>query len=290
MSEPNQPRDSRAAAPASSHPSGRSAAAQWRLALAGAAVAAVVVVLGSMVLIKATASEDEPEPRPSAGVQSSQPVSPETAKVVAAVTSVPAAVLDRVGKGDVAALPKALQDQPLLRDGDKPLVIFIGSESCPHCGTQRWAVAIALARFGTFSGLNTSPSGGTPKVLSFHGATYTSSYLAFQGAEVATSAGQRLDKLTPQQEEIMSTYGSGSVPFLDLGNQYIMIGSAYSASSFSGKSALDIAEALSDPASPITMAIGGGANALTTAICSMTSQQPSEVCSSPAAQAYAGAF
>ncbi|MBT8226857.1 MAG: DUF929 family protein [Dactylosporangium sp.] len=264
-----------------------------RMAAAGAAIAAVVVVLMAMIIVKLADGGAEPAgqagtPPTAAGTG---PQSPDTAKVVAAVTGVPAAVLDQVGRGTVAALPSPLDNQPALRDGDKPLALFIGSEACPHCGTQRWAVAVAFARFGTFQDLTTSPRGSqTPKALSFYGATYTSQYLSLQTVEAASSSGERLQELTAEQQAVMSSYGTGAVPFLDLGNRYVMIGSSYSSDAMTGKTALQIAEALDDPDDPITKAIGGGANALTTAICTMTGNQPGEVCSGAAAMAYAGAF
>lgn len=35
----------------------------------------------------------------------------------------------------------------------KPSVIYIGATTCPYCGENRWAMALALARFGNFSSL-----------------------------------------------------------------------------------------------------------------------------------------
>ncbi|TMM29275.1 MAG: hypothetical protein E6F99_29875 [Actinobacteria bacterium] len=55
-----------------------------------------------------------------------------------------------------------------------------------------------------------------------------------------------------------------------------------------GKTADEIAAALSDPANPIAQAIDGTANAFTTLLCQLTNGQPGAVCASTAATAYKG--
>jgi hypothetical protein len=59
-------------------------------------------------------------------------------------------------------------------------VLYAGAEYCPFCAAERWALATALSRFGTFTNLGTTASAGGQEyapntaTLSFHGATYTS--------------------------------------------------------------------------------------------------------------------
>ena len=54
-----------------------------------------------------------------------------------------------------------------------------------------------------------------------------------------------------------------------------------------GLSQSQIAAQLDDPASPVAQAIDGTANDITAAICSVTGNQPSSVCDSPAIAAIA---
>jgi hypothetical protein len=65
----------------------------------------------------------------------------------------------------------------------------------------------------------------------------------------------------------------------------VLKGPIYDAAVLQGKSWSQIAAALKDPASPIAQSVNGGANYITGAICKMTNNQPSDVCSSPAVQA-----
>ncbi|MCL5680189.1 MAG: DUF929 domain-containing protein [Candidatus Marsarchaeota archaeon] len=48
--------------------------------------------------------------------------------------------------------PTALANKPFTVNG-KPSVIYIGAISCVFCGENRWAMALALSRFGNFSNL-----------------------------------------------------------------------------------------------------------------------------------------
>lgn len=42
---------------------------------------------------------------------------------------------------------------PIMMVNGKPTVIYIGATSCVWCGSNRWAMALALSRFGTFGRL-----------------------------------------------------------------------------------------------------------------------------------------
>jgi hypothetical protein len=140
--------------------------------------------------------------------------------------------------------------------------------------------------------------------LTFHGSTYTSQYLAFQGVETAGNVRKGnsyppLDQLTPQQQQVITTINvppyvseeaARSIPFLDFGNRYLVSGGSYSPQVLQGKSATEIAAALSDPDSAITKSNGGAANPVTAAICQHTRGQPGNVCTGAAAKAYAGSL
>ena len=81
----------------------------------------------------------------------------------------------------------------ILRGADgKPEITYIGAEYCPYCAAERWALAVALTRFGTFSDLSGTHSSGADvypdtQTLSFYGSSYSSPYVDFQAVEEATN-------------------------------------------------------------------------------------------------------
>ena len=79
----------------------------------------------------------------------------------------------------------------------------------------------------------------------------------------------------------------GSIPFVDIGNRYVISGASYSPAVLQGLSRDQIAADLNDPSSPVARAIDGSANAITAALCSVTGNQPSAVCNSPVIAALA---
>jgi hypothetical protein len=180
----------------------------------------------------------------------------------------------------------------------KPLITYVGAEYCPYCAAERWAVAVALSRFGTFSGLSGTHSSGSDvypdtQTLSFYGSSYSSSYVDFQPVEEATN--QEVDGTYPTlqtptaaQSTLLSAYDQqGSIPFLDIADRNVVTGASYSPQVLQGLSQSQIAAQLGDPSSPVAQAIDGTANDITAAICSVTGNQPSSVCDSPAIAAIA---
>ncbi|HKS99952.1 MAG TPA: DUF929 family protein [Rugosimonospora sp.] len=283
----------------------RAEARRRRVLIASAVVAVVLVALGLLVVVK-LAGRHTGKPSAAASAASAAPAD---AAVTAAVTSVAATVLDQVGTGKVTALPAATSGQAVLTDGTKPLIVYLGAEYCPYCAAERWAVVVALSRFGTFSNLGQTHSSSTDvypdtQTLSFHGATYTSQYLAFQGVEMQSNVPEgsgytTLDTPTAQQQQLLAKYdaapyvpasAAGSIPFLDFANQSIVSGASYSPQLLQGRTAAQIATALSDPASDIAQAVDGTANAFTAQLCALTRNQPATVCGGKAAAAYQGRF
>ncbi len=279
----------------------RAEARRRRLAIAGGVVAAVVLVVAVLVGVKlATRNHGSTAAAPTS--------SPAAASVVAAVTGVPASVLDQVGVGKVTTLPKTTTGQTVQTDSGKPLILYVGAEYCPYCAAERWAMVVALSRFGTFSNLGQTHSSSTDvypstATLSFHGATYTSQYVTFQGVETQTnqpngSGGYTaLDTPTALQQQLLTKYNAapyvsadsaGSIPFIDFANQAVVSGASYSPQLLAGKTADQIAAALSNPSDPIAQAVGGTANAFTALICKLTNNQPASVCTSAAVTAYQG--
>jgi len=252
-----------------------------RWLVVGGAVAAVVVVVGLLVGLKVASGPSAPASGSATGAASAQ--------VAGAVTGVPAGVLDSVGAGTVASAPTALTGAPLTADG-KPRVLYVGAEYCPYCAAERWALAVALSRFGTLSGLgetSSSPTDVYPNTatLSFHGADYTSQYLSLTAKEIESNQAvgngyAPLDTLDPADSTLFENVGQGSFPFIDIGGKYKISGASYDPSVLQGKTQAQIAAALSDPKSPIAKSVDGTANVITAALCRVTGNQPANVCTS----------
>jgi hypothetical protein len=218
-----------------------------------------------------------------------------------AALSVPATTLDAVGSPSSVALPSQVGNGSgtILRGADnKPLITYIGAEYCPYCAAERWALAVALSRFGTFSNLSGTHSTGADvypdtQTLSFYGSTYTSPYVDFQSVEEASNQQvggtyQALQAPTAAQSALMAKYDpQGSIPFLDIANRYVVTGSSFSPQVLQGLSRSQIAAQLANPSSAVAQAIDGTANAITAAITSVTGNQPSAVGNSAAIAAIA---
>jgi hypothetical protein len=227
-----------------------------------------------------------------------------TSAVIDDVTSVPASTLDAVGAEGVSVVPTALPPSTTAYTVDgKPAILYVGAEYCPYCAAERWALTIALSRFGSFDGLGLTTSSSTDiypstRTLSFHGSTFHSDLIAFDGVETATNelnaAGTSyaaLDALTPRQQRLFQTYAaSGSIPFLLIGNRYVQSGASLEPDVLQGKSWEEIAAALQDPTSDIAKEVLASANVITAAICELTGGEPANVCTSPGVQQAAAAL
>jgi hypothetical protein len=257
------------------------------------AIGLVLVVIVAFIIVYLTRSNS-----------SAPAASGKNAQVVNTVTSIPQSVFDKVGTGSVSpqSAPQPIPGgHPLTADG-KPKVLYVGAEYCPYCATERWAVVAALSRFGTFSNLGTTRSTANDAfpntaTLSFHGASYSSRYLTFAGYETQDRQGAPLDKLPPQDQKVFQTYdfppytqSQGSIPFIDMGGKYMIVGATYDAGLLQGKSHLQIAQALHDPNSDIAQGALGVANQISARLCQLTNQQPANVCSSSGVSAAAKAM
>ena len=264
-------------------------------------VSGVTVVIIAVVLAFVVVKLNSKSGTTASGV-SNGPTGAALSSVVTDTTSVPASTLDQVGAGSgVSALPVAIKGGSPLTSGGKPEVLYMGAEYCPYCAAERWAMVVALSRFGTFSGLSTVHSGNnsgepypnTPTWTFLH-ATYTSKYLTFSPVEmetnIPTSGGQGYTTLqtpTSAQQALLTKYDAppyvpsadnGAIPFIDFGNKYMISGASYSPQVLQGKSWSQIATALQDPTSPIAEAVDGTANYLTATICKLTGNQPATAC------------
>jgi hypothetical protein len=260
----------------------RRAEVRNRVLLASGAVVVVIAIVVGFIVFKAN-SKPATSSSPSNG-----PTGTALSQVIAETTSVPASTLTAVGAGSVTTPPKAVSG-PLLTSGGKPETLYIGAEYCPYCAFERWGMVVALSRFGTFSGLHTVHSSSTDvypntPTFTFYGSAYTSKYVTFTPVEETTSVPQGtgytpLQKPTAAEQALMAQYDpSGSIPFVDFGNKYTIVGASASPQVLAGKSWQTIASSLHDPASPIAQAVLGTANYMTAALCKTTSNQPATVC------------
>ncbi|MEN3361752.1 MAG: hypothetical protein V7637_5734 [Mycobacteriales bacterium] len=263
------------------------AARRRRLAAVAAATTIVVITAALLVTRMITGGQG------TAATTGAEP------GVIAEVTHVPATVLDAVGAGQGASGPTPITGAPALTTAGKPRIVYLGAEYCPYCAAERWAVVQALSRFGTFSGLGQTRSAAADvypntATLSFHGATYSSAYLVFDGYEQQSNqrAGGSyapLDPVPADVTQLAGTYGQGGIPFVDLGGAAVINGADYSPSLLAGKSQAQIAAALSDASSPIAKAVLGEANRISATLCTLTGGQPGAVCRSAGVQAAAHA-
>jgi len=232
--------------------------------------------------------------------------------VVSAVSKVPPAVFEDVGVSSPMAQlvpPTVLVGQPPLQVSGKPEVLYVGAEFCPFCGSERWALIVALSRFGHFSALRnmqSAPGSVFPglQTFSFVGTSYASRYLAFTGVELYSDAVNddgaftRIARLTPAQSALVSRYGSpgpqgaapGTLPFVDIGNRMVTSTSGFSPAVILRQSQAAIAGELSQSGTVTGQAIVASANYLTAGMCAATAQQPGPVCSSKGVRAAAQAL
>jgi thiol-disulfide isomerase/thioredoxin len=259
----------------------RKAQVRRQTLMAGGSVLAVLAVVAVLIGVKLATSKSS-----GSSTGTSQPA------VVSAVTSVPPATLDGIGKG--TANPKMLiplAGAPALTVGGKPEVLYMGAEYCPFCATERWAMLNALSRFGTFSNLHFihSAADDTPAsipTLTFYKSTYTSKYVTFTPVEMQKVDRSTLQNPTKDQTALLDKYDAppyvqgtaGSIPFMDFGGKYMVSGASYDYSVLSGKSFAQIGAAMKDPSSAIAKGAIGAANQMTAAICKLTGDQPATAC------------
>jgi Domain of unknown function (DUF929) len=280
----------------------RRAEQRKRILIASGSIIVVLVVVLTFVIIKLN---NKPSASASSGL-SNGPTGAALTAVVDNVTTVPTSVSDAVGTGTYTGKIQTINPagKPLTVNG-KPEMLYMGAEYCPYCGAARWAMIVALSRFGTFSGLATlhsavqngagqaEPDPDTPTWTFLH-AHYSSPYLAFSTVELQTnipdaSSGTYtlLQTPTAAQSALISKYDAppyapsgdnGAIPFIDFGNKYVSIGTPYDPGVLDGLSWSTIATDLHNPNSAVAKAVLGTANYFTAAICKLTGNQPASAC------------
>lgn len=245
--------------------------------------AGVVVVVVAVLAIVATSGGGGKQP----GNEFVR--SPAPAAVASAVTGVPSAVFDQVGVVQGLQAPTAIGKGTALTSDGKPQVLYLGDEWCPICATERWPLAVALARFGTFTGLKVTKSSSTDSypdtnTVSFVGSTYSSPYLAFNPLEMQDRYGKNLIPTPKAELSLQRSLGAEGVPFIDFGGKYKLNTASYNPGVLEGLTWQQIAADLTHPSGSQGQAVQQGivasANQLSAVLCRLTGNQPAAVCTS----------
>jgi thiol-disulfide isomerase/thioredoxin len=212
-----------------------------------------------------------------------------------AITNVDPGLLSQTGTGGVSNPFKkpAGSNLPLLTGPTgKPEVFFYGAEWCPLCAAERWSIAVAMSRFGTFKNLGTTSSASddsypNTSTISFYKSTYTSSYIDFVSVETQDRDRNTLQNPDAQGQQILTRNNVQGFPFMDIGDRYLITGASYDPgvlrtnpqdTSSQPLTQQEIANQISVGGNNVSQNVLGTANYLTAAICSITNNQPAQVC------------
>jgi thiol-disulfide isomerase/thioredoxin len=260
------------------------------------AVAVVVVVIGAILAVKLLGGSGTPSTGPGDFAL--------PAGVVSEVTGLPVKTLVAAAEADKrqnASPPQALPPHnSLLTLGGTPEILYMGAEYCPFCAAERWALVMALSKFGTFTNLQGTSSSSidvnasTP-TFSFYGSKYSSPYIHFVSVELQTNTYDSaignyptLQKPTAQQQQIITKWDAppyvpsghnGAIPFVYLAGRYIITGIQYDASHIAGWTMTNAASYLTSGTNPTSRALEASAGYLVGDICALTHGQPARVCS-----------
>jgi hypothetical protein len=197
------------------------------------------------------------------------------------LTDVSFSTLAAVGNGGSGVFPPtAITSSPLV-SGTKPEVLYIGAEFCPYCAAERWALVVALSKFGNFTDLEYMQSAaddGNIATLTFLNASYTSKYLSFVTVENEDRDHNNLQIPTGAEETLWNEFNQNSYPFVDIGGQFDIVTSQFNFMDLSNRNWTQIGSQLNNVSSPTAKVIDGAANTLIASFCSITNQTPSSVC------------
>ncbi len=234
--------------------SARRAAEQRRqrnIWMAIAATGAVVVLIAVVVVLKVSGGSTTKSGSTSPGTFALAPSMISQVEDVPVSTLAAAAKSTPSGVSPAQALPATAE---AISSGGKPEILYMGAEYCPFCAAERWAMVMALSKFGTFTGLRGTTSSAidtypsTP-TFSFYGSTYKSPYISFDPVELETNTYSAslggyptLQTPTASQNALMTkwdvapyTQENGSIPFIYMNGKYLVTGAQYNASAISGK-------------------------------------------------------
>jgi Domain of unknown function (DUF929) len=230
-------------------------------------------------------------------------LAPVSSTLVKDLNTLPSRTFDSVGNPTAPLLsaPAVIRGGPALTVHGRPAVVWVGTLYNPASAAQRWALVIALARFGKFDKLYATSS-STAEVFpgtvtfSLYGSVYKSSEVSLAAVEeygnessnYAPAGFERLQTPNTTEAAAMKSYDrspwaeQGIFPFVDVANRIVVSGSDFSPGLLSGLTMQQIATDLLDPSLPVTQAVLGEANQITAAICAARGGAPRGVCSTSA--------
>lgn len=247
----------------------------------------VICIVAVLVIVKVTGGGGS---GPGVVDQSSPPAGTSIpAATLAKLASVPMSTLNSAPTGGILQAPQSVANPALTANG-KPEILYLGAEWCPHCAAERWALYVALSKFGTFSPqpghIHSANRDGNVPTLTFYGTTYSSPYLSFVPVEVYTNhpSGNGYTTLqtpTASQLHLWQNSNGGHFPFVDLGGKQILSGAQYSFADLQNLSFSTVATQVGNNSTAIGANIDASAAELVKTICSsLTHGQPTSVCSS----------
>lgn len=201
-------------------------------------------------------------------------------------------------KSASASVTPITGESPIEKD-NLPRIIYVGADFCPFCAAERWALVIALSKFGTFNVLHYMTSSATDvypstPTFTFYKFSYSSGYVSFTPTETATNVPSQggytpLQTPTSLENSIFSKFDSypyvakssaGSIPFVDIGNKGLIVGAQYSPGTLKGMNWNSIINTLyDDPSSSVSINILSSAGRIIQSICQITNEKPQNVCS-----------
>jgi uncharacterized protein DUF929 len=249
-----------------------------------ASILLVVVIVAALIIVKVGGGGGNS----GASVSSPPAGTPIPAGITNKLTSVPLSTLAAAPTSGVSS-PSAISDPKLTADG-KPELLFIGAEFCPICATERWAMYVALSKFGTFSPqpgrIHSAVRDGDIPTITFYDTTYTSPYLTFTPVETTTNQPNgnyyvTLQSPTAAELKIWEAHTNQSFPFLDFAGKADLTTAQYDPSLLEGGLTFDqIASDVGNNSTTIGADIDASAKILIQTICSkMTGSKPASVCS-----------
>jgi thiol-disulfide isomerase/thioredoxin len=241
------------------------------------AVVAVVVVVIAVVVGVVIANRPQEAPPAASGAATT---------ALSKLTKLPAATLDAAAAPAPGRAPNKLEGgAPLTADG-KPKVLYVGAEFCPYCAMERWALIGALGRFGTFEGLKATTSATNESIpdiptWSFVGSTYKSDYLAFEAVETQTREFKPLQTLEGENKALFEKHNpGGGIPWVTFGGTHATDGASVDAEVFRDATYDSLIAGILDPKSRVGQTVDPAINVLTAQLCTLTKNQPADVCTS----------
>ena len=164
-----------------------------------------------------------------------------------------------------------------------PTLTYVGAEYCPYCASTRWALILAMMRFGNFTGIEYMASSPTDvyadtPTFSFVNATYSSRYFKFVSYEIETRNDTALQTPNGTALALFDRYASG-IPFIAFDNNVVTDGTLINPTFLDGHSWTFITGSAGVPNTTLSDAIIGAANIYTAEICNMINNSDSAVCS-----------